>query len=125
MGYVDSLTKGVKRPTTKLSLTHRLDSYQQEREKWTKAGKPTRTPERIEQLFTAYCKPCTNYSGTNCKICGCMINTTVGLNKLYWATTKCPDDPPKWLEEKEGGDSQINETPPEIPPPPPKRGCCS
>jgi hypothetical protein len=52
------------------------------------------------------CKGCPNYFDTfgiggRCNLCGCLINTGMTLNKLSLATTRCPDDPPKWTEELE------------------------
>jgi hypothetical protein len=86
-------------------LSERIKSYLAELKKWEEAGKPTRSIDRIKELYEV-CKSCPNYFDTfgiggRCNLCGCLINTGVALNKLSLATTKCPDDPPKWIEELE------------------------
>jgi len=86
------------KPTPK-SFAEKIDSYEKEHEIWVKAGKPTRNRRRRAQLYSI-CAMCEHYTGKTCEICGCMINLTPGLNKLYWATTKCPNDPPKWVAEE-------------------------
>ena len=35
----------------------------------------------------------------NCGICGCHISREPGFNKAAWASTRCPDKPPKWKED--------------------------
>lgn len=89
----------------KPSLIDNIRSYEQEYDIWVENGKPTRSIDRIKELFDKYCSNCEHYTGKKCDICGCMINKTKGLNKLFWATTKCADNPPKFTEDlpkKEG-----------------------
>jgi hypothetical protein len=74
--------------------------YLAERKKWVAAGKPVRFTDEIKQLF-ARCKKCNHYTGESCDICGCFINESRKWNKLAWATTVCPDDPPRWGASKE------------------------
>lgn len=81
---------------TKHNLKDNIVSYEQELDKWEKAGKPVRSPERMKEIFDTHCFHCPYYTGEKCNICGCLINLTTGLNKLRWATTYCPHDPPKW-----------------------------
>ncbi len=75
--------------------------YFEERKKWLKHKRPYRTPERMEELF-AICSGCEHFKPSkegvgSCGICGCNIKKEgAGLNKLAWATTQCPDEPPRW-----------------------------
>ena len=78
--------------------------YVKERIKWELAGKPMRSEERIREIFHQICKPCPHFGGDHCKVCGCYLRedlTKPKFNKIAWATTHCPDDPPKWIEELE------------------------
>lgn len=88
--------------------------YLEEKAKWKKAGKPVRSDERIKELF-AICSPCeyyklkTDHSGS-CGICGCNIkNRITSLNKLAWATTRCPLENPKWIEEEGYQNLEVSE----------------
>lgn len=132
--YVEDMRNGVKPPPTTWrtrsnqkppSVIKRIMSYTLERKKWMEAGKPVRSEELISHIFTTHCKECPHYTGTICNICGCMINTTTGMNKLYWATTNCPYDPPKWNQETqmpvaEEKQPELVEEEPIIEPEPPK-----
>ena len=80
------------------SLLARAKSFEAELDKWEKAKKPIRSPEQIDHIFETHCRKCPHYNGSTCLVCGCLVNKTNGLNKLYWATTECPDKPPRWLE---------------------------
>ena len=111
------------------SLSEKIDGYEKEHEEWVKAGKPTRNRRRRAQLYNI-CAMCENYTGKTCKICGCMINLTPGLNKLYWATTKCPLDPPKWeadwpdtKEESDPEEAALVDSSPVNKPPKKSGGC--
>lgn len=62
--------------------------------RWVAMGRPTRTPEEIEQLFNEHCKGCDMYDKEKhaCKSCGCNI-APVGTpldNKLAMASEHCP-----------------------------------
>lgn len=83
------------------SLIKKAKSFLQSRHEWIKAGRPMRTPEKIKELYNNVCKVCPHYlsSGYSCDICGCYINEGTSWNKLAWATTRCPDEPPKWTED--------------------------
>lgn len=89
-------------PQDIISLTKR---YTKEREVWVNAGKPLRTPEEIERIFTI-CSACpfffANSSASgSCSICGCQIKKRGKLmNKAAWATTECPKTPSEWLPNK-------------------------
>lgn len=39
------------------------------------------------------CQECPLRSDRTCSVCGCLIEI-----KTRWASEKCPDDPPRWLE---------------------------
>ena len=99
-------------------LSERIKNYLEELNKWESAGKPTRSIDRIKELYEV-CKGCPNYFDTfgiggRCNLCGCLINTGVTLNKLSLATTRCPDDPPKWIEELEQEKNSIKIEKPQI-----------
>jgi hypothetical protein len=86
-------------------LSERIRNYLEELYKWEEAGKPTRSIDRIKELYEV-CKSCPNYFDTfgiggRCNLCGCLVNTGMTLNKLSLATTRCPEEPPKWTEELE------------------------
>lgn len=76
--------------------------YLNERQVWAKAGKPFRSDEETEQIFSQLCKSCEYFDKKNenlgrCKICGCFLKPKgKNFNKIAWATTSCPHDPPKW-----------------------------
>lgn len=110
--------------------------YLEERKKWKNAGSPTRTKERIEELFNiCSSNECGKYEGfseTNgkCGECGCFLSKleTAAFNKLAWSTTRCPLSEPKWIEEEtiEEAESRITqETPVEEQSTPPRKigGC--
>jgi hypothetical protein len=73
--------------------------------KWTKAGKPVRSQQRVNELL-AICKVCPYMStakggATYCGKCGCPINDGMDAmkNKLAMATEACPLNPPLWIAE--------------------------
>jgi len=78
----------------------------QERAKWKKFGKPTRSEEEIGLLFDI-CAACPHFQKQSettgdCGICGCHLKKTgTFLNKLAWGTTRCPlPENPKWVEKE-------------------------
>lgn len=76
-------------------------SYARSRRRWIDAGKPVREPEAVKAILDGQCKPCVNYikqteNTGRCRLCTCQLNLGTKLNKIYWATEGCPDDPPKW-----------------------------
>jgi len=77
----------------------RMKSYADAYIHWNLAGRPLRIQEKIDLIFNEYCKKCNMYNGYACKICGCYINQRKYLNKIAWATTRCPANPPQWVEE--------------------------
>jgi hypothetical protein len=118
------------------SFAQRAANYIESRKIWVKAGKPMRSLETIKLIYNTHCKECEHYKSTGyaCDICGCYINEGENWNKIAWATTRCPDSPPKWLEEepyREKEKDTLNtidaipkeEMPPPPPPKPPGRGC--
>lgn len=97
--FKPSLNIPRKTQMNKTTLRNNIDSYEEELKRWEEAGKPVRSKEQMEKIFNTFCKHCSYYTGEKCHICGCMINLTTGLNKLRWATTRCPDNPPRWTED--------------------------
>lgn len=102
-----------------------------EKIKWIQAGKPYRSLERIEEIFNI-CNGCTEYKPQNeregsCGICGCRLTRLKeNLSKNSWATTRCPLEEPKWIEEVEPTLIQQADIPvePEPTPPAPSSGGC-
>jgi hypothetical protein len=90
-----------KMPTIFPSFPQRVLNYLSSRKTWVAAGKPMRSPEVIKYIFNTHCKECEHYKSTGyaCDICGCYINENSDWNKIAWYTTRCPDNPPKWIEE--------------------------
>ncbi|MEM3063387.1 MAG: hypothetical protein QW303_07580 [Nitrososphaerota archaeon] len=80
---------------------------------WQDNNMPLRKKENIVQIFDI-CKNCEHfehkYQDTgHCKICGCRLTSDQEfLNKIAWATTKCPLDPPKWTEETDPDKIEFN-----------------
>jgi len=81
-----------------------LKQYQKERKKWKEAGKPIRSKERMEEIYSI-CEKCPFFNKEDgiifdfdeCDICGCNLHPTdTKLNKIAWATTHCPDNPSRW-----------------------------
>lgn len=93
------------------NILQRATSYLESRAIWTAAGKPMRSNERILEIYNNFCKPCEHYKSTGyaCDICGCLINTGTLANKICWATTRCPDVEPKWIEEIDISKLEIKE----------------
>lgn len=116
-----------------------MKNYLDARKEWVSKGEPMRSPEKIHELHEI-CKTCPHYQpsplddyfikqfiikndGMGCEICGCFVNENQEYNKLAWATTKCPLEPPRWIEEPEF--QPPKETPPVGQPftSPPVGGC--
>lgn len=104
--------------------------FLEERKKWKQAGAPTRSSERIQELFNIcssnecgqYIKITDNHG--QCGICQCHLKVgSVNLNKLAYATTRCPHDPPFWVEEDEFNPEKKVEQAPQPPPPIHHCGC--
>jgi len=93
-----------------------ISEYFKERNKWSKFGKPLRTQEQMDELFTI-CNNCPEYkkysdSHGQCSICGCHIKKEgTFLNKIAWSTTRCPLVQPKWVETETRFAKEINITP--------------
>lgn len=75
-------------------LTERLKKYQEEVDLWEKLGRPIRTKERISEIYNENCAKCdkliSNFGVTRCDECGCLVNTSMTLNKLLFANCSCP-----------------------------------
>lgn len=112
--------------------------FLKERAKWKAAGSPTRTPEKAQELFNI-CSNCEHFKKTinkenhgQCSICGCSLtpDPKIYFNKIGWATTRCPLEEPKWIEEENLNqqteskeEEQDSPTPPPAPPTPRQGGC--
>ena len=118
------------------NLYQMMKNYLSARSEWVDKGQPKRSPEKIQELHNI-CKECPHYKasplddyflkkyiinndGMGCEICGCFVNLNEEYNKLAWATTKCPLDPPKWEEEPAFRPVKANPPPAD---PPPAGGC--
>ena len=56
-------------------------------------------PEQIEKRLKI-CVACPHFRETECAICGCKLNNKKKLmNKVAFPTERCPDKPPRWIEE--------------------------
>lgn len=81
--------------------------YAEERKVWMKYGSKLRSTERIAEIFDTKCLPCNWFQAKKhskgkgiCGKCGCMLKRKgIYLNKIAWATTKCPLKNPKWTSE--------------------------
>lgn len=91
----------------KKGLTELAGQYLDERRKWVKAGKPMRPLPLINDIFKNQCSQCPHFKkktpqAGSCSICGCRLHeSSQTMNKIAWATTNCPDNPPRWTEETE------------------------
>lgn len=61
------------------------------------AGQPVRAPEEVQTERLAVCAACSDFipDENRCGLCGCKTKGWV-LNKIKWATERCPASPPKW-----------------------------
>jgi hypothetical protein len=82
-----------------------IEQYRKEKKIWQEAGKPLRSPKRIEELYNI-CKGCEHFQKITanfgqCKICTCFLRKySTSKNKLAFATTRCPLEEPNWIEEE-------------------------
>lgn len=98
----DSMKSELKLP----SLPQRIKNYAQAWIKHIQEGRPVVSSEVILARFRQ-CSACPYYNDTQgaCSICGCYVNLMErgkAPNALEWADKQCPDNPPRWLEEKMG-----------------------
>jgi hypothetical protein len=90
-----------------LMLFPDIQGYRREKEEWKNAGKPMRSDERVAEIFDNHCKPCENYipiplleDRGQCGVCTCLLSKDDdNMNKIRWATTRCPLAEPKWTED--------------------------
>lgn len=114
--------------------------FLKENKKWRDAGSPERSQERIEEIFNICSSDeCQKYLSISenvgqCKVCSCYLRKDGHkINKIRYATTRCPLENPKWIEEDgiEKVETKKEEEPIQEPPPetqqfikrPPKSGC--
>lgn len=105
--YAGECTKNTERVATFRDQTAPLvNSYIAALEKWTKAGKPTRSEEEVLEIFENHCKNCVFFEkNTNrCNTCGCKLSTEEAtileqlklagvnamINKIRMKTEYCP-----------------------------------
>jgi len=71
--------------------------------RWVAAGRPVRADARVAEIFDTLCRPCPQFdtASQTCRLCGCRVRRDgpAPFNKLRMATERCPDSPPKWIEE--------------------------
>ncbi len=88
-----------------------IQQFREEKQKWKDAGSPVRTPEKIAEIFNI-CSQCEHHieissSVYQCGICTCFIRDAgLSANKAAYATTRCPLEEPKWVEES-GYEQQV------------------
>lgn len=79
--------------------------------RWYKAGRPVRSAERVREIYETVCQPCPRFDPVKrtCTICGCRVRASGAalLNKLRMATERCPDTPPRFLEEVRPPDDPV------------------
>lgn len=77
------------------SLLQRAVRFAAATGKWAMAGCPLRTEEQITAILESHCQPCPEFTGHECRLCGCKTNDKKRLmNKLALATEHCPLE--KW-----------------------------
>jgi len=88
---------------------------------WKYNGSPVRSDERVIELYDKVCSPCTFFSKHPqkeegiCTLCRCpLAKDDRKRNKLRYATTSCPDKPPRFAAEHD----EIRNPPPQSEP------CC-
>jgi len=111
-------------------MLDKIKSFAVAHAEWIAAGMPLRTSERMIEIYDNICSKCEHFKEDTCTVCGCNIKREGNtLNKLAMATTRCPLEEPKWIEEA-GIDNQKKEQdeinpPAPIPPlPKPRNGGC-
>jgi thiol-disulfide isomerase/thioredoxin len=88
-----------------------IAQYRQEKINWKAHGEPKRSDERVIEIYETHCKPCDKYIPIleevgQCGKCSCILRKDgERMNKILWATTRCPltmeedGQEPKWVEE--------------------------
>lgn len=85
------------------TATQRLKAYAGAMRKWIAAGRPTRSDDRVREIFETLCRPCEHFDAQRqtCRVCGCRVRASGSAlaNKIKMATERCPLRPPRWIEE--------------------------
>lgn len=90
-----------------MNMIELYKQFMAEKRKWDEAGQPTRSQERMEEIHKI-CSDCPLFEKgagwiwgyDRCGQCKCNLHpNSKTMNKLYWATTRCPLDEPKWKED--------------------------
>lgn len=60
--------------------------------RWRLAGCPTRSDQRVAEIYEQICRRCEHFSQDRCQLCGCPVHSgSLALrNKLRMATERCP-----------------------------------
>lgn len=87
-----------------LDLTELYRRYKEEERIWKEAGKPMRSPKEMRRIHSI-CSNCPLFLKGNgwipgydkCSDCQCNLHPSAYfMNKIAWATTHCPANPPLW-----------------------------
>jgi hypothetical protein len=87
-----------------MNLKELEERYRKERKKWVEAGKPIRSPERMQEIHDI-CSECPLFKKKGgwlpgydrCGECQCNLHPSHHtMNKIAWGTTHCPLDDPMW-----------------------------
>lgn len=98
---------------------NQIFQFAKEYTKWVRSGKDVRPPEEIDRLFEI-CSACPNSELIEdgdvrmCNLCNCRLAPSSDdnkRNKLLWATTRCPMEPPMFIEHGTSKDEE-NSNPP-------------
>lgn len=107
-----------------MNLITKTKNFIKEFWKWKREGGEYRSDKKIDELFKiCSSNKCGKFISKRtdlgqCEICGCYLRDSKNkqLNKLAMSSTRCPHDPPYWVEEE-----QIKKAE-QTAPPKPKRG---
>lgn len=79
------------KPSNPPSLLERAVSFAAASARHALAGFPMRTEDQIKSILETHCQPCPEFTGRECRLCGCKTNEKKRLlNKLAMATEHCP-----------------------------------
>ena len=74
-------------------MIHKAWSYTKALARWRKSGKPVRSDEEVERIYSEICVPCPliNPTKTSCNQCGCRVaaDGSALANKIRMATETC------------------------------------
>ena len=78
------------------SFPKRVLNYTEAVAEWITKGRPERSNEDVEHIYSTYCVPCSWLKRGTCQGCGCRVarNGVAVTNKIKMATQHCPQG--KW-----------------------------